>query len=129
MKAQFEFHKWNFFDKKLKKCKLINSDEIVAYGTTLQAIFSLRADKVKDTLIKNICSHSLGILVYKGEKYYDDLFQIIKNGITIPFEIEKNFTTVIIIRRRYFFWFLNEKIITLHFWVEQTTFKSISLSF
>ena len=55
--------------KKVKILKLINSDKIVAYGSTLQALILIRVDKAIDTLIKNICSHSLGILVYKWEKY------------------------------------------------------------
>jgi len=84
----------NFFGKKIKICKSINPDEIVAYGATLQAAISLRADKVKDILINDICSHSLGILVYRGDEHYDDFFQMIKNGTNIPFEIGKNFTTV-----------------------------------
>lgn len=84
----------NYFGNKIKICKSINPDEIVAYGATLQAAICLRVDKVSNVLINDICSHSLGIMVDRGEGHHDDFFEMIKNGTNIPYEVEKEFTTV-----------------------------------
>ena len=84
----------NYFGKQVKICKSLNPDEIVAYGATLQAAISLSKDKYKGISVNDICSNSLGILVYRGEEHHDDFFKMIKNGTNIPFEFEDNFTTV-----------------------------------
>ena len=82
-----------YFGKDIKICKSINPDEIVAYGATLQAAISLKADKVNDVLINDICSHSIGIKVYKRNEFDKDFSEMIENGTNIPFEVEKEYTT------------------------------------
>jgi len=84
----------NYFGKNIKICKSINPDEIVAYGATLQAAICLREEKMSDILINDICSHSLGIMVYSGKEKYDEFYKMIKNGTNIPYEVEDIFTTI-----------------------------------
>ena len=84
----------NYFGKDIKICKSINPDEIVAYGATLQAAICLREEKVSDILINDICSHSLGIMVYGGKEKHDEFYKMIKNGTNIPYEVEDTFTTI-----------------------------------
>ena len=82
-----------FFGKDIKICKSINPDEIVAYGATLQAAIVLRAEKVNDVLINDICSHSIGIKVFRPNDTDPDFSELIENGTNIPFEVEKEYTT------------------------------------
>ena len=82
-----------YFGKNIKICKSINPDEIVAYGATLQAAIVLRADKVNDVLINDICSHSIGIKLYRENEFAPDFSKMIENGTNIPFEVENDYTT------------------------------------
>ena len=81
-----------YFGEKKKICKSINPDEVVAYGATLQAAISMKVEAMNDILINDVCSHSLGIAVMRGNE--KDIFdKLIENGTNIPFEFEKDYTT------------------------------------
>lgn len=82
-----------FFGEKVKFCKSINPDEVVAYGATLQAAISMNAESLTDILVNDVCSHSLGLAIKKGNE--GDIFdKLIENGTNIPFEATKKYTTV-----------------------------------
>ena len=81
-----------FFGEKKKFCKSINPDEVVAYGATLQAAISMNEKAIKDVLINDVCSHSLGIAIVRGGQ--NDIFdKLIENGTNIPYEYEEEYTT------------------------------------
>ena len=81
-----------FFGGNKKICKSINPDEVVAYGATIQAAISMNEEAVNDVLINDVCSHSLGISIMRGNE--KDIFhKLIENGTNIPYEFENIFTT------------------------------------
>ena len=82
----------DFFGEEKKICKSINPDEVVAYGATLQAANSMKAEAMRDILINDVCSHSIGVAIIKGinSDYFN---KMIENGTNIPYEIEQEYTT------------------------------------
>lgn len=84
----------SFFGNKIIINDRINPDEIVAYGATLQAAILMKEPALEDILINEICAHSLGTDV-KNEKEEEIICDIlIKKGTNIPFEMEKEYTTI-----------------------------------
>ena len=87
----------NYFKDGCSKNKIqiknsINPDEAVAYGATLKAAMIFKKTAMKDVLINEICSHSLGIKANEGEK--KGLFiKMIENGSNIPVDYVHEFTT------------------------------------
>ena len=83
----------SFFGNKIIINDRINPDEIVAYGATLQAAILMKEPALEDILINEICAHSVGagIINEKREIICDTL---IKKGTSIPFEMEKDYTTL-----------------------------------
>lgn len=82
----------NFFGGKKKICKSINPDEVVAYGATLQAAISMKVEAVSNVLVNDVCSHSIGISIWKGKE--KGLFdKLIENATHIPYEVESTYST------------------------------------
>jgi len=52
----------------------------------------MNVEALNDVLINDVCSHSLGIAVTRGNE--NNIFNtLIENGTNIPYEFEKNYTT------------------------------------
>lgn len=85
----------SYFGEKIIINDTINPDEVVAYGATLQVSISMKKPAMEDILINEITPHSIGIGII-NEKNKEDICDIlIEKGTNIPFESERDYTTII----------------------------------
>ena len=80
-----------YFGEKIRICKSINPDEVVAYGATLQAAYSMKVDSMDDILINDVIPYNIGLASVKGNSF-DAFDKLIEKGTNIPYEIEKKYS-------------------------------------
>ena len=85
----------DYFGEKIKINDSINPDEVVAYGATLQAAICMKEKSLKEVIIYEVLSHSIGTDIIENDVNEEPIVDIlIKKGNVIPFKKGKVYSTV-----------------------------------